>query len=495
MLVQPLFYQFQIIYFIAIQNNKKDEIKSIIGICGLCSCIYLFILSSGYGIKKKHYTYQDGSDNGFKSQFTANVNDNEDECLAFIDEARFYVNSIRRPKINGAQTPKSVILAVSFLESGFGKSWKAQKHQNYFGIKKKSVNYGEIGYFTDPNDVNNDTDTFCSYRDFEHSAQVYCDFLAQRSIYANCFDCANNDFGCWANALQKAGYSTNEDYAKLLVWIINKFELHQLDDDEVVNKPKDDFVFFLNNSHGKTTIGKVTCYEKPLQNGENCIYEWILNRSITSILIKRFDAHGISYVNVVPETEDISLKERVKRINSYKDKVRKGFVLTIDHNAAPFDNSNEQSISNAYNWQDEDASEMSKESASGMESFKYGGNGFTDEFLTLLSKNVEKRLPNWTQRGIKDGSNFYTIKNTVFPATILELGFFDNYEEANFINSDYFKTNITEAIVETCCFFAKKQYVPLEGLSTNEDKPKSENKTESSTKPQAKNEKRKLYSM
>lgn len=284
----------------------------------------------------------------------------------------------------------------------------------------------------------------------------------------------------------------------MLVWIINKFELHQVDNDPLIDfSERDEFVFFTNNSHGKETPGKLKCYDKPLNNGENCIYEWSLNRQIVSILIKRFEQHGIKYVNVVPEIEDIPLEERVNRINSYKGKVSKGFVLTIDHNAAPFDNSNEKSISNAYNWQDEDASEISKESASGMESFKYAGNEFTDEFLTLLHKNIEKRLPNWTQRGIKDGSRFHTIKNTIFPATILELGFFDSEEEANFINSDYFKVNITEAIIETCCYFAKKQYIPLEVEFLNKDKvkPKADDKTKSNATAKVKTKKRQLHDM
>lgn len=412
--------------------------------------------------------------------------------MDFIDQARFHINSVGRPAINGAQTPKSIILAAAFLESGFGKSWKAQKHNNFFGIKKKSQSYGEIGYFVDVNDANNDRDTFCAYRDFEHSAQVYCDFIAQRSNYSACFDCQNNDFGCWSLALQTSGYSTNPDYAKLLNYIINRFELHQLDNDPLIDfSERDEFVFFTNNSHGKETPGKSKCYDKPLNNGENCIYEWSLNRQIVSILIKRFEQHGIKYVNVVPEIEDISLKERVNRINSYKGKVSKGLVLTIDHNATPYDNSNEQSISSAYNWQNEDAAGISKESASGMESFKYAGNELTDEFLTLLHKNIEKRLPNWTQRGIKDGSKFYTIKNTVFPATILELGFFDSEEEANFLNSNYFKVNITEAITETCAHFAGVKYVPLKVESFA---PEPKEKTETAER-QGKVKKRKLYAM
>ena len=71
----------------------------------------------------------------------------------------------------------------------------------------------------------------------------------------------------------------------------------------------------LDNGHGVNTPGK--CSPK-LSDGRK-FYEWEFNRKVVKRIAELCHEAGIRYLVLVPEDEDISLKERVTRINAIKD--------------------------------------------------------------------------------------------------------------------------------------------------------------------------------
>ena len=64
------------------------------------------------------------------------------------------------------------------------------------------------------------TDAWSSYR--EHSK------LLTKDRYKHLLKLDPHDYKGWAYGLQKAGYATNPNYAKLLITIIEKYQLHKI---------------------------------------------------------------------------------------------------------------------------------------------------------------------------------------------------------------------------------------------------------------------------
>lgn len=377
--------------------------------------------------------------------------------VANADEKRLYAEYYAPTAIEEMRKfgiPASIKLAQAILESDGGTSYKAARFNNHFGIKKKATKYLEVSYLVDPNDVNGDLDEFCVYESPWFSYRSHSLFLAERERYKPCFDCEYN-YKCWARELQKSGYSTNEDYHEILIAVIEYYGLQKYDNQvSRVNKlPEGKLVvgtWLLNNSHGENTPGKRKIFSKNLPNGEKTIFEYKLNRQIVSKLVKRCNDLGLTYKLIVPELQDVSLRERVARANQFEKQLGNTALITIDHNATPFDNTNSESIASRYDF-------LSEQVASGMESHNFKGSQM-EQFNKRLAENVEHFLPNWHSRGVKQ-SRFYTLRKSNMPATILELGFFDNYQEACFILSDDFQGRIVEAIVMTMCEFSEVEYV------------------------------------
>ena len=84
----------------------------------------------------------------------------------------------------------------------------------------------------------------------------------------------------------------------------------------------------VDNGHGVTTKGKRS------PDGE--LLEYKYTREIASEVVKRLRAEGYDAVQLVPEDADISLGERVNRINSWCDRLgtKNVCMVSIHNNAA-----------------------------------------------------------------------------------------------------------------------------------------------------------------
>jgi len=128
-------------------------------------------------------------------------------------------------KMKEYHIPASITLAQGILESGSGNSRLARKANNHFGIKCHKDWNGKKFYMDD------DERHEC-FRKYHNPAESYRDhslFLTQKGRYAFLFDYDITDYKSWAYGLKKAGYATNPKYPKLLIGIIERYNLSQYD--------------------------------------------------------------------------------------------------------------------------------------------------------------------------------------------------------------------------------------------------------------------------
>lgn len=121
--------------------------------------------------------------------------------------------------------PASITLAQGILESGNGESRLAVEGNNHFGIKCHSDWEGK-------RIIHDDDDEGECFRKYNKVAESYKDhsfFLSQRERYAFLFTYKITAYKKWAKGLKKAGYATNPKYAKLLINLIEKYNLSRFD--------------------------------------------------------------------------------------------------------------------------------------------------------------------------------------------------------------------------------------------------------------------------
>ena len=142
-----------------------------------------------------------------------------------------YINKWKETAIENMKNykiPASIILAQGILESGNGSSRLAIKANNHFGIKCHSDWTGKKIYHDD------DQKGEC-FRHYENASESYHDHsvFLQKQRYSFLFELPLNDYKGWAHGLKKAGYATNPKYPQLLIDIIEKNNLHELDDSTI----------------------------------------------------------------------------------------------------------------------------------------------------------------------------------------------------------------------------------------------------------------------
>ena len=172
----------------------------------------------------------------------------------------------------------SVTLAQAILESGWGKSGLAIKANNLFGIKADSSWSGEVLEMLTQEEVNGGMITTVArwrvYKDWNESVIDHNKFLLENSRYKEngVFEAPN--YVEQAQALQKAGYATNSDYAEKLIQVINTYALN-LYDLKISDEDKNEII------------------EKAIESGMSIVgkspYVWGGGRTPEDIEARRFD--------------------------------------------------------------------------------------------------------------------------------------------------------------------------------------------------------------
>jgi N-acetylmuramoyl-L-alanine amidase len=170
------------------------------------------------------------------------------------------------------------------------------------------------------------------------------------------------------------------------------------------------FVFAYIPGHGGMVDGRYDTapYKMAvLPNGQH-VYEGVINRQIVRVVCEFSQWEGLQVVNLVPEAEDISLQERVRRVNAYHDFcAAKGQTLIL------FEVHCNASVSHQ---------------AQGYECYTSTGSTFSDTVANVWIQEMQQVLPRARNRGEKD-KNYFVIYRTKCPAVLTEHFFFDNPEE------------------------------------------------------------------
>ena len=195
-------------------------------------------------------------------------------------------------------------------------------------------------------------------------------------------------------------------------------------------------VVILDAGHGINTPGKCS--------PDKSLYEWQFNREIVAMLCERlYGLENIQTVILVPEENDVPLKERVRRVNTIvhdaKIAGKECLLISVHINASGHGTWNKARGWSV--WVSNNASEKSKQFAQ----IAYQ----QAKLLDLCGNRVVPKENYWT-------SNFYILKNTPCPAVLTENMFQDNKEDVAFLKSEEGKEKIVELHVN-----AIKKYLEL----------------------------------
>lgn len=120
--------------------------------------------------------------------------------------------------------PASIVLAVAMHESASGNSLLAQKFNNQFGIKGSGTNV----YYKNKKKI---TTPYKKYDSVMDSFQDFARVLTEKKKFAHLSqELTHYDYVGWAKGIQRSGYAASRKWAKQVLWLIDKYQLNDLDE-------------------------------------------------------------------------------------------------------------------------------------------------------------------------------------------------------------------------------------------------------------------------
>lgn len=126
----------------------------------------------------------------------------------------------------------SISIAQAILESGWGKSELSAYHKNLFGIKAYNWSGKYVEMWTGETYGGSKVQIVAPFRVYDSWADSIEDhgvFLVENSRYAEAGIFNATDYKDQAVALQRAGYATDPDYARLLIEFVQMYSLDKYD--------------------------------------------------------------------------------------------------------------------------------------------------------------------------------------------------------------------------------------------------------------------------
>lgn len=180
----------------------------------------------------------------------------------------------------------------------------------------------------------------------------------------------------------------------------------------------------IDNGHGIDTKGKCS--------PDKSLYEWQWARDIAGKLMVELLKNGIEYYQLVPEDNDVSLKERVRRANQVAlDAKKRGYeciLISLHVDAAGGDGK----WHNASGWSVRVSPKASAKSKILAQSLYAQA-----KVKKLQGNRCVPKEEYWVQ-------NLYICNNTSCPAVLTENLFQDNKEDVKYLLSEEGKRNIVE---------------------------------------------------
>ena len=177
--------------------------------------------------------------------------------------------------------------------------------------------------------------------------------------------------------------------------------------------------------HGIDTPGK--------RSPDGLFLEYLWNRQIADMLLERLVAMGIDASLVVTETNDVTLRNRVNRVNTICNKIGASNVLLVSIHA--------NAAGNGSSWQN----------AKGWSCYTSKGKTKSDQAAECLYDAFEEEFPDRKiRKDMSDGDkdweeNFYVLEKSRCPAVLLENFFYDNKEECAWMLQEESKRRIASA--------------------------------------------------
>lgn len=182
----------------------------------------------------------------------------------------------------------------------------------------------------------------------------------------------------------------------------------------------------IDNGHGENTLGK--------RSPDGKFREYKYAREIAKEIVKELIILGYDAERIVIEDKDISLSERVRRVNKICDEIGKNNVIFVSVHCNAASNG-----------------EWAK--ARGWSAFTSKGNTKSDILAEHIYEEAEKQFVGHKIRTDKQDNdkdweeNFYVLKNTKCPAVLTENFFMDNKEDVAYLISDEGKKSIVDTHV------------------------------------------------
>jgi len=185
----------------------------------------------------------------------------------------------------------------------------------------------------------------------------------------------------------------------------------------------------LDPGHGLNTPGK--------RSPDGTLLEAAYNREIARLTLSQLQANGHDAQLLVPETEDIPLKERVRRVNAHCTALGKTNVILISIHV--------NAAGDGTQWH----------TATGWSCYTTKGHTLSDTLATCLYQSARHTLKvkairtDYARDGDPDWEeNFYILRHTHCPAVLIENFFMDNKIDLAYLLSQEGRRAIVETIID-----------------------------------------------
>ena len=188
--------------------------------------------------------------------------------------------------------------------------------------------------------------------------------------------------------------------------------------------------------HGIDTPGK--------RSPDGLFREYLWNRQVADLILEGLVSAVIDASLVVTETNDVSLRNRVNRVNTICNRLGASNVLLVSIHA--------NAAGNGSAWMN----------AKGWSCYTSEGKTKSDQVAECLYDAFEAEFPERKiRKDMSDGDrdweeNFYVLQKSKCPAVLLENFFYDNREECAWMLQEENKRRIASAAVKGIIKYIKK---------------------------------------
>lgn len=213
-----------------------------------------------------------------------------------------------------------------------------------------------------------------------------------------------------------------------------------------VPKTRDNIKILIDNGHGDSTLGKRSPYSCNGIEPAIEFYEYQWNREIAGEIVNRLKSMGYNADLLVTENSDISLSERVRRVNYECDIYGKSNVMLISVHA--------NASGNGDKWM----------TAKGWSAYTTKGKTNSDKLADYLYNEAEKNFIGRKIRvDMQDGdrdweSDFYLCQKTKCPAVLTENFFYDNVDDVQYILSEEGRNAVIKTHVNGIINYIKNEF-------------------------------------